>query len=264
MFAVLKTEPYCGGIIRKIRSAAGEYPKITYCAVVGAAPYALINVLEKAGGVDWEEVRKCVGQCSDRIILPPGKEIPIGFGLSKYKPKLLPLIMTYNSFIYIMKRSGGKMAEEVALFDRRGYLAEKAYELPEYAKKIKVFTDNYSAYEIYGERIMREYGVSLSLKPYINKEECRGTVIADEYNEEKMKNAKAVFCPERGQTYENMIYGRGIVPAGDYLKSKPEEISDCEFVSALYEFNNLRPKPPVMYEKLYQNSTLLTTLSPLE
>ena len=268
MFAVLEVENYEKGLIKYIqRKFDKSKTTLTYCAVKGASPYVKINIKEKSDGIDWSEVKYCAGVCAERLLLSEKIDIPVGYGVYRYSPKLYPSVLMFNNMLNLLERIEKRKNLSIAVYDKYGALTRKIDKLFDYARHITVLTDNIPDYKIASQRIMDNCGAAIIINNYNSKENRCDIAFADRYDREIMNRYKLVFCPQKLNGYANLIYGTDVCATGGFLSNKPESIDSFVFLCALYELNSFRQAEEFSYSKLYfcsqeiENEKLLNILN---
>ena len=252
MFAVLEVEKYEKGLIKYIqRKFDKSKTTLTYCAVKGASPYVKINIKEKSDGIDWAEVRNCAGVCAERLLLSNKIDIPVGFGIQRYYPKLYPSVLMFNNMLEMLGSIRKRNNLSVAVYDKHGALTRQIDKLFDYERHITVLTDNIPDYKIASQRVMDNCGAAIIINDYNSKENKCDIAFADRYDREIMNRYKLVFCPEKLNGYANLIYGTDVSVAGSFLSNKPESIDTFIFLCALYELNSFKEAEKFSYSKLY-------------
>lgn len=242
MFAVVKIDEYEKGISGWLkRRFEKDKSAMSYCSVNGAAPFVIINVSETKKGIDWNEIRNCAGVCAPRLLLDERIDIPVGYGIGRFKPKLYPNVLMFNNMVDVIRRMKIQNNDiSLTVLDKYASLNNCIDFVFEHVRYVTVLTDKSSDYYEASKRVMENYGAAMIINSYNTQIEKSDIIFADKYDYDRFKDYKIVFCHERVNSYTNLIYGFDMAIPGYIMKNKPSGISSFNFICALYELNNLQ------------------------
>ncbi|MPM87146.1 hypothetical protein SDC9_134240 [bioreactor metagenome] len=221
--------------------------ELDYIAVNGGAPFMHLTIKETKSGIDWDEVKFRTGLCSKYLLIDEKISLPENIGIGRYVPLLLPMLCLFNNLKSIVSKLDNKKTE-IVIYDDVGIFVHKVENLFSVVSNITVVTQN-DYYDELQQDLLKSIGASLVVTH--DAIDLSDKIVISPIYTKSMKDALAVFSFKSDCDYPNLICGDTIPLEEKHLKSKPENINNDIFASALYEFSAIHTLDNNCFEHLY-------------
>lgn len=199
----------------------GKYIKDDYTLkavpVFKGAPFYVLTATVGKMGADFDMVAEIAGKCSGKLLTDA--VLPEVSGLGTFKSDLLYRKVTENTFLKILANNPFKNVCVIGKNANTDFLKKASRS----SLRLTLVTDSKERYEKTCDEILEDTGISVSLLSSPDNSE----IIVD------LEGLKMTVGTKNGIVIiEN---GSGYAAPEAYKKIKPDNVSDRDFYSALYE-----------------------------
>jgi len=227
-----------------------------------------IKVKTKNGKINWEKLAKLFGNNNVEILCSEKINIPDNLNLKKFRSSEYRRRLSVNTALEVLKLSRIKANSIKILFiDSCGKYVKDIHNFLKFSNQICVFTENKRVYEREENNIMKQYGASLLITDNIKLSSNYNFIISPEIfkNFFIIEKESYVFTSGRSNFWggEKVIFDYEVQIPQEYKKYKPQEISDNEFLEAIFyeqEFEDLKNIVPKRC-RLHNKNILLQELA---
>lgn len=244
MFCVLKVTERKQSFYEKIfgRFIKDEY-SLSTIPVFKGAPFYLLEITTGKRGVDWEKVLVLVGKCASRLVTDCKIELPSEMNIGKFESDRLYNKVMKNTFLNILENNVNKKTPlSVSVLDSKGEFADFVESVSDYSLSLTIATNEKEKYYYTCEKIKNNTG----LCPVLTTDFADGDI--------KINMDKNIMTIRRKDEIINISSGLDLKAPEIYEKLLPENISACNFYSALYELCGVFALGECVFETITVNN----------
>ncbi len=197
-------------------------------------PFYVLDVAVLHGEADWSRVSDYAVR-QKNFLFPESLRPPENSGISAFVPTRLPPVITANTALSVIKKSGlSPLGLSIVLVDKNAALTRFADTLFTLASTITVVTKNLRKYDGVAQRAMEKFGASpiITDRPFFPE---KSVVIAADPDDGFTAHKCAVFS--QNLLLDNCLCFRGgkLPLDGHYKAYLPSGIDPMVFYSAVFE-----------------------------
>lgn len=176
MLTALQIEEHQSGVLRFLRRNRIRVEH-RYC---DAAALKCVTYEHYRGKIGWTSIDRFVKAQRNRVLCPPGLELPAESGYKRFVSHELDRRMCENAALYLLKKADLRGCK-IVLIDIGGDSVGVSEYLTEYCDPLYVITEAAEIYTAQSDYLLNEKGASLRI--------CRAT--------DCLRNADMILAPER-------------------------------------------------------------------